>query len=428
MASNLNRLISSIEKETKQLLRDKEALLLIFVMPLAFVLIMSLAMQDTFRDKGGVVLPIVIIDNDRGVVGQSFVEAFSALETFKVDSAIEGGDNSEAAVKADVAAGRHKFAIFIPQSATIEAQAAIQRQLRFTKGTGGALVNVRLLSDPQLRQDMRGLAAVSVNRALAAIENRLLWEQFAALAGMKITSEREAEIRAALIANRPFAEVRAEDAASRPAVDGSPMPTSVQQSVPAWSLFAIFFTVIPLTVTFIKERQAGCLQRLRSMPVPVWVIMLGKAVPFFIINQLQFVMLLLVGTFIIPLLGGDRLHIGDAPVAIAMMSIASSLAAVCYGLAAAAYCKTTEQATTFGGASVIIFGALGGIMVPKFIMPPAMQRLTIVSPMSWGLDGYLAIFVRHGAVRDILSEFAGLLVFAAIAAVVAALKLRKITR
>lgn len=409
-------------------MRDKEALLLIFVMPLAFVLIMSLAMQDTFREKGGVVLPVVIIDNDHGAVGQSIIESFSAIETFKVDTAIEGGDNSEAAIKADVAAGRHKFAIIIPQSASIEAKAAIQRQLRFAKGTGKAPVNVRLLSDPQLRQDMRGLAAVSTNRALQAIENRLLWEQFAALAGMKITPEREKEIREVLAANRPFAEVRAEDAAAHRIVDGAPMPTSVQQSVPAWSLFAIFFTVIPLSVTFIKERQAGCLQRLRSMPVPVWVIMLGKAVPFFIINQLQFVMLLLVGTFIIPLLGGDRLQIGDAPFAIAMVSIASSFAAVCYGLAAAAYCKTTEQATTFGGASVIIFGALGGIMVPKFIMPPAMQRLAVVSPMSWGLDGYLDIFVRHGSVRDILVEFAGLLAFAAIAAVVATLKLRRITR
>ena len=290
------------------------------------------------------------------------------------------------------------------------------------------MVNVRLLSDPQLRQDMRNLASISLNRALGAIENRLLWEQFAALAGMKITPEREAEVRKILAANRPFAEVRAEDAAMRAIADGSPMPTSVQQSVPAWSLFAIFFTVIPLSVTFIKERQAGCLQRLRTMPVPVWVIMLGKAVPFFIINQLQFVMLMLVGTFIIPLLGGDRLQIGDAPLAIAMVSVASSIAAVCYGLGAAAYCKTTEQATTFGGASVIIFGALGGIMVPKFVMPPAMQRLTIISPMSWGLDGYLDVFVRNGTVRDILSEVAGLLVFAVIAAVVATLKLRKITR
>jgi len=433
MASNLNRLTASIKKETRHLLRDKEAFLLLFVMPFIFVLIISMAMRDTFREQGGVVLPVVIIDNDGGVVGTSVIEALSSVKAFKVETALEGkgaGTVTEEELKDDVTAGTHKFAVIIPEGASIGAKAAVQRQLRFVKGADIAPVKVRLIADPQLRSDMRSLGAASTSRALGAIENRLLWESFAKLAGMKITPEREKEIRAILASNRPFAEVVAEDAATR-AGDGAgeaPKPTSVQQSVPAWTLFAVFFLVIPLSVTFIKERQAGCLQRLRSMPVPVWVIMLGKAVPFFIVNQIQLIMLLLAGMFVVPLLGGDRLEIGNAPVAIAMVSVAVSFAAVSYGLATAAYCKTTEQATTFGGASIIIFGALGGIMVPKFIMPPVMQKLAVISPMSWGLDGYLDIFVRHGSVRDILPEAAGLLVFAAIAGLVAVLRLRRITR
>jgi len=430
MASNINKLIASIRKETRHLIRDKEAFLLLFVMPLIFVLIISMAMRDTFREQGGVVLPVVIIDNDGEVVGPAVIEAFSSIKAFKVDTAIEGNGTTEDDLKADVTAGRHKFAVIIPQGATSAAKAAIQRQLRFVRGADAGQVKVRLIADPQLRSDMRSLAAVSTSRALQAIENRLLWERFAALAGMKITPEREKEIREILASNRPFAEVTAEDAAARSEPDAGeiPKPTSVQQSVPAWSLFAVFFLVIPLSVTFIKERQAGCLQRLRSMPVPVWVVMLGKAVPFFIINQLQLILMLLAGIYIVPLLGGDRLEVGDAPVAIAMVSVAVSFAAVSYGLATAAYCKTTEQATTFGGASIIIFGALGGIMVPKFIMPPVMQRIAVISPMSWGLDGYLDIFVRHGSVRDILQEVAGLLVFAAIAGLVAVLRLRRTTR
>lgn len=428
MASNLNKLIASVKKETRHLLRDREAFLLLFVMPLIFVLIISMAMRDTFREQGGVVLPVVIIDNDRDVVGPAVIEAFSSIKAFRVETAVEGNGTTEEDIKADVTAGRHKFAVIIPRGATAGANSAVQRQLRFVRGVDAAQVKVRLIADPQLRSDMRSLAAVSTGRALQAIENRVLWERFAALAGMKITPEREKEIREILASNRPFAEVVAEDAAARAEQGDLPKPTSVQQSVPAWSLFAVFFLVIPLSVTFIKERQAGCLQRLRSMPVPVWVIMLGKAVPFFIVNQLQLILMLLAGMYIVPLLGGDRLEIGDAPVAIAMVSFAVSFAAVSYGLAVAAYCKTTEQATTFGGASIIIFGALGGIMVPKFIMPPVMQRLAVVSPMSWGLDGYLDIFVRHGSVRDILQEVAGLLVFAAAAGLIAVLRLRRTTR
>ncbi|MBI5561671.1 MAG: ABC transporter permease [Deltaproteobacteria bacterium] len=424
--TNLHKLAASVSKEARQITRDREALLLLFAMPLLFVLIMSLAMRDAFREKGGVVLPIIVVDNDRSTVGSSIVDAFSALPAFKVDTAIEGGATDERSVRADVASGKHKFAVIIPEGTDKNARRRIQRQLRFVKGGTDGAPEIRLLADPAMRFDYRNLASTNLNRALQAIENRLLWEEFAALAGMKMTPERRQAAKEILTGNRPFAEVSAEDAAALGRKEA--MPTAVQQSVPSWSLFGVFFLVIPLSVAFTKERQAGCLQRLRSMPTPLWVVMAGKAVSYFIINQIQFALMILMGIYAVPLLGGDRFAFGHAPLAVAMMSVAVSLAAVNYGLAAAAYCKTAEQATTFGGASVLIFGALGGIMVPKFLMPPVMQRLSAVSPMSWGLDGYLNIFVRNGTVRDILPQFAGLVCFAVISAAIAALKLRNIQK
>ena len=249
-------------------------------------------------------------------------------------------------------------------------------------------MNVRLISDPAMRVDHRNLVAASLSRALAGVENRLLWEQFAALAGMKITPEREKEIRELLAANRPFEEVKPEDAAG--AGVNAPMPTSVQQSVPAWSLFAMFFIVIPLSVTFIKERQLGALTRLKTTPVPPLVVMAGKAIPYFIINQLQIALMLAVG-FCSAAPWRRGASAGNSPVGIALLTVSASLAAVGFGLMTAMFCKTTEQSTTFGGTSVIVFAALGGIMVPKFLMPQFMQSLSIISPLSWGLDGFLDI-------------------------------------
>jgi len=55
---------------------------------------------------------------------------------------------------------------------------------------------------------------------------------------------------------------------------------------------------------------------------------------------------------------------------------------------------------------VIIFAAIGGIMVPKFVMPAVMQDLSIISPLAWGLDGFLNIMLRSGSVADIMPQCA----------------------
>jgi ABC-2 type transport system permease protein len=64
-----------------------------------------------------------------------------------------------------------------------------------------------------------------------------------------------------------------------------------------------------------------------------------------------------------------------------------------------------EQATTIGGIINILLGAIGGIMVPKFYMPEVMQSLARLSPMSWGLDGFLDIFLRGLGPVEVLPEF-----------------------
>ena len=48
--------------------------------------------------------------------------------------------------------------------------------------------------------------------------------------------------------------------------------------------------------------------------------------------------------------------------------------------------------------------ALGGIMVPAFVMPPVMQKIAAFSPMNWGLEGLLDVLLRGGDLTRILPE------------------------
>ena len=60
----------------------------------------------------------------------------------------------------------------------------------------------------------------------------------------------------------------------------------------------------------------------------------------------------------------------------------------------------------------IILGAIGGIMVPTFVMPEMMQNVAKISPMNWGLEGYLDILLKQGNFISIIPEMMKLIVFA----------------
>jgi ABC-2 type transport system permease protein len=102
-----------------------------------------------------------------------------------------------------------------------------------------------------------------------------------------------------------------------------------------------------------------------------------------------------------------------------------SVAAVGLSSLIAVSANSTEQATTIGGISNILLGSIGGVMVPKFFMPETMQTLANISPMSWGLDGFLDIFLKGGDFFTIVNESLMLLLFGAVLLIISMLLLSR---
>jgi len=174
----------------------------------------------------------------------------------------------------------------------------------------------------------------------------------------------------------------------------------------------------------IGERQQGTLDRLRSLAVPPLVLVLGKLVPFYLVHLLQVVAMLAVGRWIVPLVGGDALSLAVDPVALFLVASATSIAALGMSLLIASFARTAEQATIAAGGTNIILGALGGIMVPKQVMPAAMQPITRFSPMGWGLDAFVDVFARQATSASIAPACAALLLFGVVALALGTYRLR----
>ncbi|MCU0840927.1 MAG: ABC transporter permease [Thiobacillaceae bacterium] len=416
--SELTRFRASVMKDARIIARDRQALILFFVMPVLFVLILSLALRDAFGDRPGATFPMLVVVQDQGEVGRSVVETFRANP--HIGLTLSATTTAEEA-RRGLIDGTYRFAVLVPAGATEQAQrrlgeimAKVPPELRIEQP-----VAIRVLADPALRADYRKVLESSLDLALHGVEMKLGREQVEQT--LRVTQGKHYIPLPDMEEARLFTPVHGEAVTKAGA---GPTPTSVQQNAPAWTLLAMFFLTVPLSVSFIKEREQGSLFRLQTMTVPAWVVLGGKAVPFFVINLIQMASILAVSVHILPLLGGDRLDLGNAPLALLLVGASASVAAIGFGIAVAMYARTTEQAASFSSATVMIMAALGGILVPKAVMPPLMQDLAVLSPLAWGLDGFLDVFVRGGGVADVLPEALGLLAFAAVCLGIAILRYR----
>jgi ABC-2 type transport system permease protein len=185
----------------------------------------------------------------------------------------------------------------------------------------------------------------------------------------------------------------------------------VQHNVPAWTLFAMFFIVIPFASSMIKEREDGSLARLLTMPCSYASILLSKIIVYLVVCFLQFALIMIMGVYLFPIIGLPPLVIGDQFFSLSVMAIAASMAAIGYGIAVGTIARTHQQAAIFASISVVILAAIGGVWVPVFIMPPLFRTISSVSPLNWGMNGFYDILVRNAELSQVIHYALWLLLF-----------------
>jgi ABC-2 type transport system permease protein len=359
--SRLTRTLLALwTKEWLALSRDPHGLAVLFLMPAAFIVIMSLALSDVFRDGQGRQVSFAVVGT------QGFADGIAG-DGFKAAAA----PASEAAAREQVRKGNPALVLIVPEGFGADPS-----------------IKLKLLVDPTL-------PPVQIATFLQRVQGAAL--------GLKTAT--------------PPLDME---------VVGNPRgrPSSVQQNVPAWLIFGMFCVVMPLSALFIVERRDGTLARLVSLRVPFPMLLAGKVGPFFVINLAQAALMLAAGRTLVPWLGGESLALPARWDLLAAVTASTSLAAIGWGLLVAVASRTTEQATVIGGVGNILAAALGGIMVPRFVMPESMQAWAELSPMAWALDGFHAVILRQGALADIAVPCLKLL-FLAVALLAAAFWLHR---
>lgn len=408
----LRKLWVSAAKELRVILRDREGLAILFVMPVAFVIIMSLALQDFFRQGSTPQFSLVVLDGDQGKLATAIGYGVAALPFFRVEQrTAHDFAAAEQQLRSSVLSGEIRFALLLPPGLTARHDGVLS-SAKLNEIMSAQLkpaIDLAFIADPTLRSDHLILARSALASVVSAIEMQRIYAHFSSTAFEPDTFRDRNQ-------NRGWLRV---GTGQIPSPQFHALPSATQQNVPAYSLLAIFLLVVPLSGTFIKEREQGSLARLESMPVPSAVVIGAKILPYLAINLLQVALCFAVGRFVLPMLGGEALRFGHSLTGIVALSLAAGLAAIGFGLVVALFARTTEQATAFGATAILLLAALGGIMVPKMLMPPQLQAVAAYSPLGWALDGFLDLFVRDANLIDILPRVSGLLAFAVVCFAVA---------
>jgi len=407
----------AFRKEWLLLIRDKAGLALLFIMPMALIIISSLMQEYGWSSvTKELSVDILFVDNDKDSLGVQIRKGLLKSESFIVTDSLNHKPLTESVARGAVKKGDYLVAIVIPEGATKALQENVRFMVAKTLSGFGMYkqsmldnlklkdsVNIAIYFDPTIKKVFQTALIGAIKAVNYKTESELVFRSFNQEIALQMPFYKPSEVvyQEAIQFKEYFPSFREKDK----------IPNSVQHNVPAWTIFAMFFIVIPLTQSLIKEREEGSLFRLMTLPVKYMTLLMAKVGVYLIVCVVQTILMLLAGIFLIPLFGLPMLDLGNEYLALSIMTVIVAMASVGFGLMIGTIAKTHQQAAAFGSISIIILAAMGGLFVPLYLMPPIMRHFSEFSPMNWAMTGYYTIFLRGGSILHILPEVFRLFLF-----------------
>jgi ABC-2 type transport system permease protein len=200
--------------------------------------------------------------------------------------------------------------------------------------------------------------------------------------------------------------------------DGYPDANGSEQVVPGQAVLNAFFIVSMTSFAFFSEYGWNTWERLRASAATSAEIVVAKAVPRFVMSIAGFVVVFAVGIVFLDLESNGPL------VALVPVVLALAICLVMLGVVATALSRTIAQANAFAMVGLVLFGAIGGALVPINVLPDWARAIAPVTPTYWAMRGFRSVILAGDGVAAVLFPVAVLLGMAALFALVALARFR----
>lgn len=395
----LTPILAMIRKDLHVHYSDRRAVIMSFVAPIAIASFLGAITGGRGAPSEPARIPIAIVDQDGSGITNAIVSAVQDDKALKV--AVPTSEEARASVKR----GDVTVAVIFP------AGFGAASGLAFFGG--GAKPEVSILYDPSHRAEMGLVRGLMTQHVMEAVSR----EMFGGASGRQMAEQailnldksglpdnQRALLRQLLMSVQKFYAESPEANRSTESRGGITLPYAVKEeavsgrdaapyngyahSFAGMGIQFLLFAMIDMGVGILLERQRGLWKRLRSAPISRTALLVGKALSSSVIA-----LIILIAAFLFAgIVFGVRIQ-GSVPGFLAVCAGASLMAAA-FGLLIASIGQTPGGSRGVASLAVLLMVMLGGAWVPTFIFPAWLQRLTVVMPTRWAVDGLDAMTWR----------------------------------
>lgn len=145
------------------------------------------------------------------------------------------------------------------------------------------------------------------------------------------------------------------------------------QSVAGTAIMMLLFSIAGIGGGLLEEKEAGTLKRLLYSPVKATDVLFGKMLAALLISILQLGIMFVFSWLVF------GLPIFKDIISLLLMIIATAFAVSSFGIFLVSIAKSRQQLQGYSTIIIMLMSALGGSMIPLFIMPEIMQKIAVFS-------------------------------------------------
>jgi ABC-2 type transport system permease protein len=397
--------------------RDRGALMLSFILPLAFFSIFAVIFGGQHDSTPRVTL--IVVDEDRSEASQELVKALEREGSLRVHrtpvtnkGVASGPEYTAATAEAAVKAGDAPVALIIPKSFG-------EHPMAF--GPDADASAVQLLNDesdtiaPQMVMGLLQKAAMTAMPASMAEQGMKYADEYVGgftpeqktrvESGLANLRKRETERRTNEPTDAKESNAKTSDAGAgiitvktRAVVGENKKSPMISFYAAAIGVMFLLFTASGSAGALLDEAESGTLERILSTRVTMTKLLAGKLVFNTLLAFVQLAAMFVWGWAVF------KLDFFSHLAGFTVMGLCTAFAVAAFGMLLASACHTRAQLGALSTLVILIMSAVGGSMFPRFLMPEAMQKAGLLTINAWAIDGFRKVFWLDLPVKDLWQQ------------------------
>ena len=373
----MRTLLYLLEKEFKQIFRDKAILPLIFVMPVIQLLILSYAIDYEIKN-----LKLYVIDYDQSTVTRLLVNKFTSSHYFILAGMSFDQDNAKEAIRHEEA----DLCLIIPQD--------FEKNL-LKDGHSGLQVLVNAIDGTKA-----GLASNYANKIILDFNKDLL-QYYGIKGNLNISPE--------------FRNINIEHS-------NWYNPDLNYKNFMVPGILVLLVTMIGsflASMNIVREKEIGTIEQINVTPIRKYHFILGKTIPFWIIGMFEMAFGLFIAkiVFSIPMVGS--LIVLFAFTAVFLLVVLG------LGLFISTITETQQQAMFISWFFLVVFILMSGLFTPIENMPKWAQNITLFNPIRYFIEVTRLVLLKGASFAEIRFHFVVMIISAFLINALAVFRYRK---